>query len=120
MNQSDISKDLDNWIHPFLIGTSGMCEDIISKMVCHYFFAPCGANGSLHLPLSVCPEECRYVQSACADQWTRVNNLLSRTQLGTINCSATGALLQGLTPCCVDAGIEVKGKQRHKLIIKHV
>ena len=83
-------------------------------MVCRYFFAPCGANGSLHLPLSVCPEECHYVQSACADQWGTVNNLLSRTQLGTINCSAIGALLQGLTPCCIDAGIEIKSKQADK------
>ena len=117
MSQSNISKDLNDKILPLL---TGECGDLISKMVCHYFFAPCGANGSLHLPLSVCPEECHYVQSACADQWERVNNLLNRTQLGTINCSATGALLQRLAPCCVDAGIEVKGKQKHKLIIKHV
>ena len=109
MNQSLLSKELDARIFPVL---SGECGDLIAKVLCHYFFAPCGVNGVLHLPLSMCPEECHYVEVACANQWKTVNNLLmDSTKLNYISCNATGALLQGLTPCCIDAGIEIKGNE---------
>ena len=106
MNQSFVSNELDRRVLPVL-RHSGECGDLISKVLCHYFFAPCGANGLLHLPLSICPEECNFVEAACASKWKIVNALLSGAGLSTINCSATGALLKGLTPCCIDADIEI-------------
>ena len=108
MNQSFLSNELDGRIHPVL---NGECGDLISKVLCHYFFAPCGANGSLHLPLSICSEECNYVQSACANEWRIVNNLLNNAGITMINCKATSTLLKGLTPCCIDAGIEIASKK---------
>ena len=106
MNQSLISKELDERIF-HVLSDDGECDDLISRVLCHYFFAPCGANGQLHLPLSVCPNECHYVQSACPVLWRRVNSLLDIANLNTINCT-NGSLLQGLAPCCIDAGIEIK------------
>ena len=106
MNQSFLSTELNIRIHPALSGDDEECVDLISKVLCHYFFAPCGANGQLHLPLAVCPEECHYVQSVCPVQWKRVNNLLSAANLSTVKCTS-GSLLQGLAPCCIDAGIEI-------------
>ena len=103
MNQSFISTELDEMI----LSNDGECGDLISRVLCHYFFAPCGANGQLHLPLAVCPDECHYVKSTCPAQWGRVNNLLSMANLNTINCT-NGSLLQGLAPCCIDAGIEIQ------------
>ena len=109
MNQSFLSNELDGRILPFLSGGEE-CGDLISRVLCHYFFAPCGANGLLHLPLAVCPDECDYVQSTCSRQWGIVNSLLSIAKLNTINCT-NGSLLQGLAPCCIDAGIEIKSMQ---------
>ena len=102
-----MSTVLDERILPFLSGDEGECGDLISRVLCHYFFAPCGANDQLHLPLSVCQEECRYVQSACTNQWRIANNLLSSAGLNTVTCNATGSLLQGLALCCVGVGIEI-------------
>ena len=111
MNQSQkfVSNKLDERILPISSGDDEECGDLISRVLCHYFFAPCGANGLLHLPLAVCQEECQYVQSACSRQWGIVNNQLSNAGLSTVSCSATGALLKGLAPCCTDAEIKIKG-----------
>ena len=46
-------------------------------------------------------EECQYVQSTCEAKWQIVNSQLSSAGLSTVNCTSTGALLQGLAPCCV-------------------
>ena len=117
INQSFISDELDTRIDPVL---SGECGDLISRVLCHYFFAPCGANGLLHLPLSVCTEECRYVESTCADKWNITNTLLSETDLKSVNCNSTGILLQGLNPCCVDAGIEIRCRTHYHLFNTHL
>ena len=114
MDQLTLSIELDGRIYPLLRGVNGECGDLMSRLLCHYFFAPCGANGQLHLPLSVCPDECYYVQTVCEQQWGVVNHLLSAAGLSNVSCSATGALLQGLAPCCTGAGIYVeisKGKE---------
>ena len=109
MNQSVLSKVLNERIFPIFDGRGGECSDLISRILCHYFFAPCGANGQLHLPLAVCPDECHYVQSTCEGHWRIVNNLLSTSRLSTISCTSTNALIQGLAPCCMDAGITIQG-----------
>ena len=121
MNQSLVSSELDGRILPILSGDDEECGDLISRVLCHYFFAPCGANGLLHLPLSVCQEECQYVQSTCTNHI--VNNLLGTAELGTISCSATGTLLQGLAPCCTGAGIKIESKiffHVHTLALTHI
>ena len=110
INQLMLSTGLDERILPLLEGVYGECSDLISRLLCHYFFSPCGANGQLHLPLAVCQEECHYVQSTCEIQWRIVNSLLSIGGLSSINCSATGALLQRLDLCCIDAGIKIESK----------
>ena len=125
MNQSLVSNELDGRILPVLSGDDEECGDLISRVLCHYFFAPCGANGLLHLPLAVCQEECQYVQSACTNQWRIVNNLLGTAGLSTISCSATGTLLQGLAPCCTGAGIKIESKiilfsHVHTLALTHI
>ena len=110
MNQSALSMELDDRVLPILSGDDRECNDLIAKVVCHYFFAPCGANGLPHLPLSVCPEECHYVKSSCESAWNVVNELLhSATDLSSIACNVTDALLRGLSPCCINASIEIRG-----------
>ena len=110
MEQTYISSELDR-IFLMLRGYGTKCSDLISRVLCHYFFAPCGASGLLHLPLSVCSEECYYVESTCAIEWRTMNDLLRNATLGAINCNVPQALLEGLTPCCINAGIEFKSKK---------
>ncbi len=110
MDQLILSTELDERILPVLRGLNEECGDLIYRLLCHYFFAPCGANSQLHLPLAVCPDECHYVQTVCQQQWGIVNHLLSTAGLSNVSCSATSALLQGLAPCCIDAGIQIEGK----------
>ena len=112
-----LSTGLDERILPLLEGVNGECSDLISRLLCHYFFSPCGANGQLHLPLAVCQKECHYVQSTCETQWRIVNSLLSIGGLSSINCSATGAILQRLDLCCIDAGIKIESKWKISLLI---
>ena len=107
MNQTVLSMELDDRVLPILRGDNVECHELISKVVCHYFFAPCGENGLLHLPLSVCPEECHYVESTCVYKFMTTNNLLSNAGLNIVNCNTTSDLLQGLSPCCTDAQIEL-------------
>ena len=106
MDQLILSTEVDN-ILPLLSAINGECRDVMSKLLCHYFFAPCGANDQLHLPLAVCQDECHYVQTVCNKQWGVVNHLLSAAGLSNVSCNATGSLLQGLAPCCIDAGIQI-------------
>ena len=107
-NQTFVSNELDKRILPVL-RHNGECNDLISKVLCHYIYAPCGERGLLHLPLSICPEECNYVETICANEWETVNDLLNGAGLSSLECSATRTLLQGLTSCCIDAGIEIAG-----------
>ena len=115
MNQSYVSTLLNQRILPSLIDDE-QCGEVISRLLCHYYFAPCGANGQLHLPLAVCPDACHYVQSICPVQWRSVVTTLSFTDLGTVNCT-DGSLLQGLAPCCIDAGTEITSEHMIIMII---
>ena len=115
--QSLLSSELDDRILPVLGGHDGECGDLISKVLCHYFFAPCGENGLLHLPLSLCPEECHFVESVCGNQMGTVNELLDNAGLSTVNCTATKVLIQDLSPCCIDAGIEITSEQHYSVLI---
>ena len=117
MNQSVLSRELDERVLPILqlSGDDEECNDLIAKVVCHYFFAPCGTNG---LPLSVCPEECNYVQSTCEKVWTGVSVSLHRaTDLSAINCNATDSHLRGLFPCCINASIQITGMKFNGMLL---
>ena len=87
--------------------TSSRCQDLIRRVLCLYYYPPCGFNGTFTPPVSICPEECLYVQHECADAWNQLESLLgiSGSVLGFINCSNPGQILDPLPHCCVDAGI---------------
>lgn len=103
-----VTSELDGRIRSVLRAYGGECEELISKVLCHFFFAPCGENGLLHLPLSICPEECYYAKTVCESEWKIVEILLASVGLDFIDCDATGEHLQGLAPCCTDVGITIQ------------
>ena len=105
--QSQLTSTLDAVTSVVFIEASSRCQDLIRRVLCLYYYPPCSFNGTLTAPVSICPEECFYVQHQCADKWDQLERLLSvpRSSLGFINCSSPGQILDPLPHCCVDAGI---------------
>ena len=87
--------------------TSSRCQDLIRNVLCLYFYSPCGFNGTFTAPVSICSEECFYVQHQCESTWKQLVDILkiSKPDDGFINCSNPGQRLNPLPHCCVDAGI---------------
>ena len=85
---------------------SSHCKDLIRNVLCLHYYTPCGFDAAL---VSICTEECFYVQESCAQIWNQLERLLriSGTDLRFINCSNPGQILDPLPHCCVDAGITI-------------
>ena len=110
--QLELTSTLNRFISFVFDATRNQCQDLIRHVLCLYFYPPCGFNGTLTAPVSICPEECFYVQNECADQWNQLEHLLGIDDRGFgflgydfINCSSPGQILDLLPHCCVDAGI---------------
>ena len=103
-SQSQLTSTLNAVTSVVFDTTSSRCQDLIRHVLCLYFYPPCGFNGTLSAPVSICPEECLYVQNECTDAWNQLTSLVS-ISLGFINCSNPGQILDHLPHCCVDAGI---------------
>ena len=105
--QSQLTLTLDAVTSVVLTKASTQCQDLIRHVLCLYYYPPCSFNGTLTAPVSICSEECFYVQHQCADKWDQLERLLSvpGSSLGFINCSSPGQILDPLPHCCVDAGI---------------
>ena len=102
--QSQLTSTLNAVTSVVFDTTSSRCQDLIRHVLCLYFYPPCGFNGTLTAPVSICPEECVYVQNECTNAWNQLKSLVS-INLGFINCSNPGQILDPLPHCCVDAGI---------------
>ena len=88
------------------------CQEMILKIVCNYYFAPCGSSSDgIHLPISLCREECESIRSSCSDLWYRVQEIMAHQSFETILCNDTSSRFQGLSPCCSD----FKGRVLHLL-----
>ena len=85
--------------------TSNLCQELIRNVLCLYYYPPCDFNGTFTAPVSVCPEECFYVQHECLKLWKYLEISLLEYEFGFINCSSPGQRLDLLPHCCVDAGI---------------
>ena len=90
--------------------SSSHCQDLIQKVLCLYYYPPCNFNGTLTVPVSICPEECFYVQDTCAHAWQQLEEVFSFSgeAFELINCSYPGKILDPLPHCCVDAGITME------------
>ena len=103
--QSDLTLKLNKFIGLLLNTTSNRCKNLIRRVLCLYFYPPCGFNGTLTTLVSICPEECLYVQNECLKVWSTLEAFLLKIKLGFINCGSPGERLDNLPHCCVDAGI---------------
>ena len=79
------------------------CMDLVFRVMCHYYFPPCGNISRSLPPSSICQEECAHVQSQCQKTWQKVEALLRPFPF--IKCDDTSQLLFPLQHCCTGAGI---------------
>ena len=58
------------------------CQDITIRLLCTHYYLPCGSNGTIHVPLSICPDVCRYMsETLCPDIWLFLTNFLVSNQV---------------------------------------
>ena len=103
LTQSQIASSL-NRITTADISAAAECQDIVMRIICHHFYAPCGRNGSIHLPTSVCRDECLYVRDSCEVFWNLAFQAI-QSVLGRVNCEIPGSALSPLPSCCTGAGV---------------
>ena len=91
------------------------CHDPALRILCHYYFPPCGNSTVFEPPTSVCMETCNYLRELCPNEWNDIvayfeeNDATIRSYGATfINCSNTGEYLNPLPHCCSDVGIDIR------------
>lgn len=100
--QSQISNELDSALPDSTLAlASEECQEKVLRVVCRYYFTPCGTETNTTVPVSVCPEECTSVSSSCPKLWDFMKNtLIEETDLQFIDCDNPSAVLQPLPHCC--------------------
>ena len=95
------------------------CQDIAIRILCTHFYLPCGTNGTIHVPLPICSDICRYMsETLCPDIWQFTANYLVSDQIGGqyINyegrklpsCNSTDRMIDYLnltSDCCSSGGV---------------
>ena len=116
--QAELTSTLNGAISVVFDTSSSRCQDLIRHVLCLYYYPPCSFNGTFTPPVSLCPEECLYIQNQCLDKWNQLERLLGipGSYLSFINCSNPGQILDPLPHCCVDAGITIAGQTQHSSI----
>ena len=91
------------------------CRDPALRILCHYYFPPCGNSTVFEPPTSVCMETCNYLREICPNQWNDVeahfeenHSTVSSYGATFINCSNTGEYLDPLPYCCSDVGVDIR------------
>ena len=81
------------------------CIKQVFRVMCHYYFPPCGSFSHSLPPSSICQEECSQVQSECHDTWQMAAAVLY--PIPFIDCNDTSRLIFPLPNCCTGAGIMI-------------
>ena len=91
------------------------CFDPALRILCHFYFPPCGNSTIFQSPTSVCIEFCNYLQETCPFEWEIVIGYFEENDfwlrpigLTFINCSNTGEYLDPLPYCCSDVGLQIR------------
>ena len=113
-NQQSLSRYIDD-ANPFISLLPEQCREIGIKLLCNYYFIPCGNSSAFQPPVSVCSEQCFHVRNdLCPNEWKlivehfRNNPELVALGLAFIECNNTGLILEPLPYRCTDAGITLR------------
>ena len=95
------------------------CQDIAIRLLCTHYYLPCGTNGTIHVPLPICPDACWYIsENICPDMWNFTAGFLASDQvelpyrndkgIRLPSCDNTDEMIDYLnlsSDCCSDGGI---------------
>ena len=81
------------------------CMRLILRLICAYYFPPCGNATHPHPPSSICHEECVFVQERCPATW-QAAALAMKNLEPFLSCKRPSQLLHPLPNCCTGAGIQ--------------
>ena len=102
----------------FLATIPEYCKDMIIGVMCTHYYLSCGSNGTLHVPLPICPDACLYVsETECPNVWRIIVNFVV-TEFGPAysndegvklpSCNETDYLINYLNltkDCCSNGGV---------------
>ena len=69
-------------VQNFISSIPARCKDIALRLLCIHYYLPCGTNGTIHVPLPMCPDVCWYMsKSLCSDMWRFTAGFLISDQI---------------------------------------
>ena len=95
------------------------CRDIAIRLLCTHYYLPCGTNGTIHVPLPICSDVCRYMsETLCSDIWSFAAGFLISNQIDALyrydegiklpSCDNTDEMIDYLkltSDCCSNGGV---------------
>ena len=106
-DQSAIALLLNKNIETVIAGDGDQeCMNLVFRALCHYYLPPCGNSTHTTFPSSLCPKECRMVQSKCGTMWNTILSAFNTTTNPVIQCNDTSKFLFPVPNCCTDAGLD--------------
>ena len=103
-----------------LLSSFNKCYEPARRLLCHFYFPPCGNSTVFKAPTAVCPEQCKVIGQLCPEEWkslvkkySTTLDLFSRDGLSLIDCNFPGKYLVPLPHCCSDAGINISKYDQH-------
>ena len=108
-------------LNMFIPSLSVRCRDIAIRVMCTHYYLPCGFNGTLHVPLPLCPDVCRYMsETLCPEIWSFTASYLASDKLSPEfrndegiklpSCNNTDKLIDFLnltSDCCSKGGVSL-------------
>ena len=92
------------------------CKEVSRKIVCYFYYPPCGNSTHFEPPQAVCPEACSWAEDTlCTLEWKAarqhvdgIKDFLDDIGLNFINCSNPSKFIDPLPHYCSDAGVNVR------------
>ena len=106
------------------------CRDELARVLCNYYYYPCGVNGTLTVPQYICSDVCHYVSSIhCMLEWVSLSAVVHEHVRSSTNphirndptllvprCNETDLPLSFLdlsNDCCTNGGLILPGKNHY-------
>ena len=94
---------------------SDACREPARKIVCYFYYPPCGNSTMFDPPKEVCSDTCVFIRDElCPMEWelasrhfNSIIEFITNFGLNFIDCNNTGAFIDPLPHCCSNAGIEI-------------
>ena len=119
----NLLRQFSEELYEFVPSIPVRCRDTAIRVLCTHYYLPCGFNGTLHVPLPLCPDVCRYMsETLCPDIWSFTASFLVSNQIDVAYrndegiklplCHNTDKLIDFLnltSDCCSNGGVLLPG-----------